>query len=225
VLDRPTPGHLAPAAGPGLPDRNSAAQIDSVADPDAVSSSSASLRPAISIREERDDDHVAVRQLHLAAFGDHGPTVANLVDDLRQSLITDTGLSLVAERAGEVIGHAMFTHSLLDAPTRLIPVQVLSPLGVRPDRQRQGVGAALVRDGLAILTERAVPVVFLEGDPRYYRRFGFLAGAEQGFRKPSLRIPDAGFQAITLPAYRPWMTGTLVYSATFWRHDVVGLRG
>jgi putative acetyltransferase len=46
----------------------------------------------------------------------------------------------------------------------------------------------------------------------------------RGFRKPSLRIPDDAFQVAALAAYEPWMTGTLVYSATFWVHDCVGLR-
>ena len=50
------------------------------------------------------------------------------------------------------------------------------------------------------------------------------AGGGHGFRKPSLRIPDAAFQVMVLPAYEPWMTGTLVYSATFWEYDCVGLR-
>ena len=39
-----------------------------------------------------------------------------------------------------------------------------------------------------------------------------------------LRIPDAAFQVMRLPAYEPWMTGTLVYSEAFWRHDCVGRR-
>ena len=69
-----------------------------------------------------------------------------------------------------------------------------------------------------------MPLVFLEGAPSFYCRFGFEPGEPQGFRKPSLRIPDAGFQAVRLPAYQPWMTGTLLYSERFWRHDVVELR-
>ena len=69
-----------------------------------------------------------------------------------------------------------------------------------------------------------MPLVFLEGDPRYYSRLGFTPGASGGFRKPSLRIPDGAFQFAALAAYEPWMTGTLVYSATFWAHDCVGLR-
>ena len=176
------------------------------------------------LREERPGDRNAVRELHLAAFGDHGRVVADLVDELRESVTTDNGLSLVAEDSGEVVGHVMFTRSLLDAPPRLVEVQVLSPLAVRPERQGQGIGSALIRAGMQVMAERSVPVVFLEGNPAYYSRLGFVAGAEQGFRKPSLRIPDAAFQAIRLPAHQPWMTGTLVYSEIFWRHDAVGLR-
>ncbi|MFV0132135.1 GNAT family N-acetyltransferase [Streptomyces sp. HMX87] len=176
------------------------------------------------LREELPGDRAAVRALHQEAFGDHGAVVAELTDALRAALTPSGGLSLVAEEAGQVVGHVMFTRSLLDAPRRLVDVQVLSPLGVSPAHQRRGVGSALVRRGVEILAERAVPLVFLEGDPGYYRRFGFAPGAESGFRKPSLRIPDAAFQALPLPAYEPWMTGTLVYSETFWQHDAVGLR-
>jgi putative acetyltransferase len=133
-------------------------------------------------------------------------------------------LSLVALDEGQVVGHVMFTRCLLDAPLRLLEVQVLSPLAVLPERQRQGIGAALIRDGLERLDRQAAPLVFLEGDPAYYRGRGFVAGGGLGFRKPSLRIPDAAFQVRALSAYEPWMTGTLVYSATFWDHDCVGLR-
>jgi putative acetyltransferase len=133
-------------------------------------------------------------------------------------------VGLVAVEGDEVVGHALFTPSLLDAPRRLVEVGVLSPLAVSPARQRHGIGSALVRQGLDALARRSVPVVFLEGDPGYYHRFGFRAGAELGFRKPSLRIPDAGFQALLMPSHEPWMTGTLVYSPVFWEHDAVGLR-
>lgn len=178
------------------------------------------------LRVEQRHDQAAVRRLHLAAFGgDHGLVVADLVDSLRATITRDSGLSLVAvEPDGDVLGHAMFTRSLLDAPPRLIEVQVLSPVAVLPPRHNQGIGSALIRAGLQVMTERAVPVVFLEGDPGYYSRFGFANAVAQGFRSPSLRIPDAGFQALRLPHHQPWMTGTLVYSETFWRHDVVGLR-
>lgn len=176
------------------------------------------------LRVEQHADPQALRDLHVRAFGDHGGVVADIVDALRVSIDAGSGLSLIAEHAGQVVGHVMFTPSLLDAPRRLVDVQVLSPLAVVPERQGKGIGSALVRRGLETMSERSVPLVFLEGAPGYYRRFGFAAGGEQGFRKPSLRIPDAAFQAVRLPAYQPWMTGTLVYSQTFWQHDAVGLR-
>jgi putative acetyltransferase len=176
------------------------------------------------LREELPRDRPAVRAVHEQAFGDRGRLVADLVDDLRDTITSGNGLSLLAEHDGRVIGHALFTRSLLDAPRRLVDVQVLSPLGVLPEFHRRGIGSALVRQGLAMLAERAVPLVFLEGDPNYYSRFGFAPGGELGFRKPSLRIPDRAFQAVRLPEYEPWMTGTLVYAEPFWRHDAVGLR-
>jgi putative acetyltransferase len=176
------------------------------------------------VREERPADRESVRDIHLRAFGDHGLVVADLVDTLRDTITPVDGLSLVAEDDGRIAGHAMFTRSLLDALRRLVEVQVLSPLAVMPEHQKRGIGSTLVRHGLKALGARGVPLVFLEGDPAYYSRFGFAPGEGQGFRKPSLRIPDGAFQAIRLPRYEPWMTGTLVYAEPFWRHDTVGLR-
>ncbi|MDX3128681.1 N-acetyltransferase [Streptomyces europaeiscabiei] len=176
------------------------------------------------LREELPSDRESVRDIHLRAFGDHGLVVADLVDTLRGTITPANGLSLVAALDGQIVGHIMFTRSLLDAPRRLVEVHVLSPLAVMPEHHKRGIGSALVRHGLKILAERAVPLVFLEGDPGYYSRFGFEPGDDLGFRKPSLRIPDGAFQALRLPEYEPWMTGTLVYAEPFWRHDAVGLR-
>lgn len=176
------------------------------------------------IRTEELRDRDAVSHVVMDAFEADGEHVAELVDALRPLVTPASGLSLVAEEDGFVVGHVMFTSSLLDAPRELVEVQVLSPLAVLPDRQRHGVGSRLVREGLRVLDERRVPVVFLEGSPSYYPRLGFVPGGECGFRKPSLRIPDKAFQAMRLGAYEPWMTGTLVYSDVFWRFDAVGLR-
>ncbi|WP_127501512.1 GNAT family N-acetyltransferase [Actinoplanes solisilvae] len=172
------------------------------------------------IRPERDGDDVP--EVHRIAFGDDGDKVAALVKALKRD--DPELLSLVAVVDEHVVGNVMFTRSLLDAPERLVDVLVLSPLAVLPTYQRGGVGKALIKRGLKLADEEGMPLVFLEGDPAYYERAGFRAGGDLGFRKPSLRIPDAAFQVYPLAAYEPWMTGTLVYSATFWDHDCVGLR-
>lgn len=164
-----------------------------------------------------------VRAVVEAAFDD--PVVGELADALRRSTDAVPGLSIVAELDGEVVGHILFTRSLLDAPRRLVRVLVLSPVSVAPTRQRRGFGTALIRHGLdEVRHRRDEPLVFLEGNPAYYARFGFEAGEPLGFRRPSLRIPEPAFQVVRMPSWESWMTGTLVYSRVFWDFDCVGLR-
>jgi putative acetyltransferase len=177
----------------------------------------------MSLRSEQARDHAAVASVHRSAFGaGHGDTVARLVEALRRD--DPAALSLVAEEARDVVGHVMVSRAWVDAPRRLVDVQSLSPLAVTPPWQRRGLGTALIRAALRHLDERGVPLVFLEGDPRYYSRHGFLPAGQHGFGKPSPRIPDAGFQVVRLSAYEPWMTGPFVYASTFWEYDCVGLR-
>jgi putative acetyltransferase len=174
-------------------------------------------------RRERPGEEAAVRAVVADAF-DREPVVATLVDRLRESPDWIDGLSFVAEDEDRLVGHVLFTRALLDAPRRLVDVLVLSPVSVVRDRQGQGIGSALIRYALARIRSRPEPLVFLEGSPAYYPRFGFERGGDHGFRRPSLRIPEAAFQVVRQPTYESWMTGTLVYSRLFWDLDCVGLR-
>ena len=178
------------------------------------------------IRPATPADEPAVARVVTGAFGPaEGPVVARLVEALRASPAWDPALSFVAEDpSGQIIGHVLATVNLLDAPRRLVDVLVLSPLAVLPAHQHRGVGSRLVRHALAVMQDRPEPLVFLEGSPGYYPRFGFQPAGEKGFRRPSLRIPEPAFMVRPLPAYQPWMTGTLVYADPFWRLDCVGLR-
>jgi len=182
--------------------------------------------PPASIRLQRPDDPAdlaAVRDLTLRAFGPGEERVADLVAFLQAS-DAYAGLSFVAERGGEVVGHTMLTRSWVDAPDRLVEVLVLSPLSVVPEHQRSGVGRTLVAHAVQTADEAGAPAVFLEGDPAYYSRLGFERASARGFTRPSVRIPEAACQVVTLTAYQPWMTGALVYSDRFWAMDCVGLR-
>jgi len=176
----------------------------------------------IDFRPERPGDEPAIDDVVERAFGER--RVADLVAGLRASPDWIDGLSIVAEDAGRLVGHILFTRSLLDAPRRLVDVLVLSPVSVAPDHQRRGIGSALIGHGLRQVAGRPEPLVFLEGSPTFYRRFGFEPAGPHGFRRPSLRIPEPAYQVIRQPSYEPWMTGTLVYSRVFWDLDCVGLR-
>lgn len=175
------------------------------------------------VRVMRNDEFTAVRKLAVAAFaGD--PRIGPLLDTLRSSWSWEDGLSFVAVRDGSVVGHALYSHAFVDAPMRLVDVLVLSPVAVRPDAQNQGIGSQLITGSLAALRARREPLVFLEGHPRFYSRFGFKRGDSLGFTAPSVRIPPAAFMVYPLPSYEPSMTGALVYPDAFWRTDTVGLR-
>jgi putative acetyltransferase len=177
------------------------------------------------IRVSAPADEPAIADLVTSAFGDdHGPVVARLVDALRASPAWDPALSFVAEEAGQLTGFVLLTRNLLDAPRRLVDVLVGSPLAVRPELQGRGIGSRLVRHAQAVAEGRPEPLLFLEGSPDLYTRFGFRPGRELGFRRPSLRIPEVAFMVQPLPGYEPWMTGTLVFADPFWRLDCVGVR-
>ncbi len=121
-------------------------------------------------------------------------------------------------------GHVLYSHALLDAPPRLVDVLVLGPVGVRPERHGRGIGTRLIAASLATLRHRPEPLVFVEGHPGYYPRFGFERAVDMGFTPPSNRVPDDAFMVHPLPAYKSWMRGALVYPDAFWRVDAVGLR-
>jgi putative acetyltransferase len=175
----------------------------------------------VRIRPETPSDEPAVQEVVRAAFG--GDRVPGLVSAMRES-VAWLGLSFVGEQDGEVVGHVSYTRAWVDAPDRVVDVLVLSPVSVRPDRQRQGIGSSLVTGTLELMRERDEPLVFLEGDPRYYARLGFEPAGPWGFTAPSVRIPEHAFQAVRLPSYDDALTGALVYPDVFWRHDCVGLR-
>jgi putative acetyltransferase len=177
---------------------------------------------AVTIRWERPGDHTAVRRLHTEAFGDD--VVARLVDVLRVTPAPLEPRSCVAEDGGEVTGHVMLTAGRLDTRQRLLDVLVLSPLAVLPSRQGHGIGGALVARAREVAHDCGVPLLFVEGDPRFYASRGFERADALGMRSPSLRIPPASFQVARLPGWQSWMTGTLVYAAPFWALDCVGLR-
>jgi putative acetyltransferase len=160
------------------------------------------------VRAELAEDHEAIASVVEAAFG--STDEARLVEGFRASAGYLPELALVAAEDGEVVGHVMFTLTELLDGTNIL---MLSPLAVRPDRQRRGIGSALVRKGLRVSAVRTEPLVVVEGDPRYYSRFGLVAASELGMERPYETIPEAAFQAVRLPAYVAQARGRVVYPA------------
>src|SRR4051812_3309138 len=155
------------------------------------------------VREQRPAERPAVRDVIVRAFNE--VVVADLAEALQDHLGRPSGASYVAELDGELVGHVQLSWSWIDAPARLVDVLVLSPLSVVPEHQRQGIGRQLVRHAIVGARQLGAPLLFLEGDPRYYGPLGFQPGADHGFTAPSVRIPAPGFQVVLLSAHEPWM--------------------
>lgn len=169
-------------------------------------------------------DNPEIEQVNTAAFGEQAVEINQLIPNLRASSAFSDGIELVARIGERVVGHTMVTRSRLDTFPKTIFVGQLAPLAVHPDFQKQGVARQLIEAAAEHTASAQLPLLFVEGDPAFYSRVGFTPAKPLGFRKPSIRIPDAAFQVRLLPGYEKWMTGTLVYAEIFWETDSVGLR-
>ena len=147
----------------------------------------------MTIRPEAHADHAAVRRVNEAAFGQ--PDEADLVDRLRDRAVAY--LALVAEDGGVVVGHIAFSPVRLEPPRPGLAAWGLAPMAVLPDRQRGGVGSALVHAGLAACRDAGADAVFVLGHPDYYPRFGFRPAAAWDLRDTYGAPPEA-FMALEL---------------------------
>jgi len=191
---------------------------------------------AVLIRREGETDAEAIRAVTAAAFVRPGapgqapsaqapsaqappgqaplgqaPPEVRLVDELRASGAWIPALSLVAiGPGGDVTGHVLCTRGYVAD----VPVLALGPLGVRPDRQRAGVGSALMHAVLGAGDALGEPLVALLGDPGYYARFGFRLGREYQITPP-VASWQPHFQVRLLTAYRPSARGMFRYAEPF----------
>jgi putative acetyltransferase len=161
------------------------------------------------VRPERAADRAAVRALVTLAMH---PNEAMLVELIRASAHAVPELALVAEESGDLVGYALFSRVVLTGAETRSPL-ALAPLCVRPDRQRTGIGGALVRAGLARADELGATLVTVLGDPRYYRRFGFEPASAHGIEPPS-SFPVEAFLVKPLAGY-DGARGRVVYPPAF----------
>jgi putative acetyltransferase len=135
---------------------------------------------SVSIRPDRGEEAQAIRAIHLAAF----PTAleADLVEQLQMD--GDVEISLVAEQHGIAIGHVVMSRMRCEGGGREFRALGLAPVAVLPERQRHGVGSALIGAALAMAREAGEELVFVVGAPEYYRRFGFSEATAAPFASP-----------------------------------------
>mgnify|MGYP001160626777 FL=1 len=140
--------------------------------------------PLLDIIPIADVDPNRVEALLDAAFGTdrHGRTAYRL----RAGTSAIPELSLAALEDGHLVG------TLQSWPVRLTrtdgadqPMVMVGPVAVTPERQRAGIGLALMNRMIAIADANGADAMVMIGDPEYYDRlFGFNAAQTGAWEVP-----------------------------------------
>ena len=124
------------------------------------------------IRNEKDTDIEVITEVTIAAFKNH--PISNHTEQFIIHALRVAGaltISLVAEIDRKVVGHIAFSPVTISDGTA--DWYGLGPISVLPDYQKQGIGKALINEGLSLLKNMGAQGCALVGDPNYYKRFGF----------------------------------------------------
>jgi putative acetyltransferase len=155
------------------------------------------------IRSEKDADIDAITTVTVAAFRTlevSNQTEQFIIEALRAAKALT--VSLVAESNDCVVGHIAFSPVTISDGTR--NWYGLGPVSVLPEYQRQGIGKALIREGLSRLRDMNAQGCCLVGHPDYYRKFGFK-------NMPGLvheGVPQEVFFALSFDGHTPQGTVT-----------------
>jgi len=156
------------------------------------------------IRPATDDDADTITELTDAAFGT--PEEAQIIKQLAKD--GDGLASLVAHNDREILGHIQFFKVWIDGADIACG---LGPVSARPDVQKRGIGAGLIKLGLALMEGAGRSHCFLLGHKEYYPRFGFSSDLAAQFSGP---WSGPNFMALELNATAP-KSGALTYPAAF----------
>ena len=160
------------------------------------------------IREEKDSDIAAISEVTIAAFATmdiSDQTEQFVIEALRKAKALT--LSLVAELDGRIVGHIAFSPVAMSDGTP--DWYGLGPLSVLPEFQRQGIGKALVREGLLRLKGLRARGCCLVGHPDYYRKLGFDSFPGLVYEG----VPPEVFLAFSLDGHTP--RGTVTFHQAF----------
>lgn len=163
------------------------------------------------IRPEQPEDRDDIAEVNREAFG--GDEEAQLIERIRRAPGFEAALSLVVTLSGKIVGHILFSPVTIETDDASVPALALAPMAVRPECQRQGIGSALVREGLKAARRRGYDVVIGHAD--FYPRFGFVSASRHGITAP-FDVPDEAFMVLPLvPAVLANLRGTVRYPLPF----------
>lgn len=160
------------------------------------------------VRSEIDADVSAISEVTVAAF--NPLEISNHTEQFIVTALRAAGalsVSLVAEVDNRVIGHIAFSPLTISDGTG--NWYGLGPVSVLPEYQRQGIGKALMQEGLSRLKAIKAQGCCLVGHPDYYRKFGFANMAGLVLEG----VPPEVFFALSFDGHAP--QGTVTFHEAF----------
>jgi putative acetyltransferase len=138
----------------------------------------------VEFRRVETRDYASTRKLVDDAFRSSGSEgTAEFLDALRAD-----GCILgewLAEDSSGPVGHIVFSRVWLERRNgSRLEAAMLTPLAVRPNRQRLGIGTRLMEHALRKLESQGETLFFVLGHPNYYPRAGFRSGSIAGVESP-----------------------------------------
>jgi len=166
------------------------------------------MNPNLVIRDETAADVVPIDEVTVAAF--EALEISNHTEQFIVAALRSAGalaVSVVAELDGRVVGHIAFSPVTMSDGTQ--DWYGLGPVSVSPECQRQGIGKALIREGLARLKALNARGCCLVGHPGYYGKLGFENPRGLVFEG----VPPEAFFALSFDGYVP--QGTVTFNDAF----------
>lgn len=154
----------------------------------------------INLRLESRDDYDRVFSVIKEAFKTEpfsDFTEQFLVERLRKSDAFIPELSIVAEKAGEIIGHILLTKIKIKNGLHTFNSLALAPVSVMPKYQNKGIGGQLILEAHTKAIELGYKSIILLGHEDYYPRFGYKSASKFDIKLP-YDVPDENCMAIEL---------------------------
>ena len=149
-----------------------------------------------------------ISELFTASFSasedaDEGKVIGDFVRDLMQTTPDEDLFVWSAYKDEALLGCIFLSRLTYDQDDRT--VFILSPVAVKTDQQKSGIGQQLIAHGLEHLRKAGVDFVVTYGDPNYYSKTGFSQISEEFAQAPlKLSFPEGWLgQSLTGQDERP----------------------
>lgn len=156
----------------------------------------------ITIRPERKEDFETIKTLVKESFEkgteySDGVIESMLVDEIRSGKYYIPEYSFVAERDGEIVGYFMLSKFPLkdnekgtDNNDCKNGILLLSPVAVRYDCLRKGIGTEMLNQGFEKARKDGYKAVIVEGNPAFYGTLGCITSSIKNiYPSVNLQLP------------------------------------